>query len=93
MRCEIRLAPPAPTMGIAEGIETALSAARLFNVPVWSVINDYGIATFQPPPECEHLIVFADHDRHGAGERAAHSLTARLSIPTEIKMPTARRLE
>jgi putative DNA primase/helicase len=83
----IRLAPAAPTMGIAEGIETALSAAKLFSVPVWSVISDYGIATFEPPPECERLIVFADHDRHGAGQRAADSLAKRLSIPAEIMMP------
>ena len=83
----IRLTPIAPTMGIAEGIETALSAAKLFSVPTWSVISDHGIATFEPPPECERLIVFADHDRHGAGRRAADGLVGRLSIPAEIRMP------
>jgi putative DNA primase/helicase len=83
----IRLAPIAPIMGIAEGIETALSAAKLFSVPVWSVLSDFGIATFEPPPELERLIIFADHDLHGAGRRAAHSLIAGLSIPTEIRMP------
>ena len=67
----IRLAPAAPTMGIAEGIETALSATKLFGVPVWSVMSDYGMATFEPPPEVQHLIIFADHDEHGAGQRAA----------------------
>jgi putative DNA primase/helicase len=83
----IRLAPAAPIVGIAEGIETALSASKLSSVPVWSVLSDYGIATFEPPPECERLIIFADRDHHGAGERAARSLTDRLSIPTEIKLP------
>ena len=39
----IRLAPVAPTMGIAEGIETALSAKKLFGVPTWSVLSDYGM--------------------------------------------------
>jgi putative DNA primase/helicase len=81
----IRLAPVAPIMGIAEGIETALSAAKLFNVPTWSVISDYGVATFEPPPECKRLIIFADHD--GAGKRAASSLAERLSIRTDIKTP------
>ena len=81
----IRLAPVAPIMGIAEGIETALSAAKLFNVPTWSVMSDYGVATFEPPPECKRLIIFADHD--GAGQRAASSLAERLSIPTDIKTP------
>jgi len=84
----IKLMPAAPLMGIAEGIETALAAARLFRIPVWSVICAYGIESFEPPPECQHLIVFADHDPHGgASQRAAEALCARLQFPTEIKMP------
>jgi putative DNA primase/helicase len=83
----IRLAPAAPIMGVAEGVETALSASKLFNVPVWSVLSDYGIATFEPPPECRHLVIFADHDRHGVSQRAAQSLCARLPFPVEIRMP------
>jgi putative DNA primase/helicase len=83
----IRLMPTAPLMGIAEGIETALSAARLFRIPVWSVLCAHGIETFEPPPECQHLVVFADHDQHGRGQRAAEILCAKLQFPTEIKMP------
>jgi putative DNA primase/helicase len=83
----IRLAPVAPIMGIAEGIETALSAAKLFSVPVWSVLSDSGIATFEPPPECQHLVVFADNDANGAGQRAAEALRAKLSLPVDINMP------
>lgn len=83
----IRLMPTAPLMGISEGIETALAAARLFRIPVWSVICAGGIETFEPPPECEHLIIFADHDKHGVSQRAAKSLCDRLRFPTEIKMP------
>jgi putative DNA primase/helicase len=83
----IRLMPTAPLMGIAEGIETAISAARLFRIPVWSVLNAGGIESFEPPSECEHLIVFADHDPHGVSQRAAKSLCDRLQFPTEIKMP------
>jgi putative DNA primase/helicase len=83
----IRLMPAAPLMGIAEGIETALSAARLFRIPVWSVLCAHGIETFEPPPGCRHLIVFADHDPHGVSQRAAEALCARLSFPTEIKIP------
>jgi putative DNA primase/helicase len=83
----IRLAPTAPLMGIAEGIETALSAARLYRVPVWSVICANGIESFEPPPECEHLIVFADNDANGTSQRAAEALCAKLQIPTEIRVP------
>jgi putative DNA primase/helicase len=83
----IRLMPAAPMMGIAEGIETSISAARLFNMPVWSVLCAHGIETFEPPPECQHLIVLADHDKHGVSQRAAEALKTRISIVTDIKMP------
>lgn len=83
----IRLAPAASTMGIAEGIETALSAAKLFGVPTWSVMSDYGMATFEPPLGVRRLVIFADHDEHGAGQRAAASLALRLKIQTEIRLP------
>jgi putative DNA primase/helicase len=85
----IRLTPAAPLIGIAEGIETALAAARLFRVPTWSVICTYGIETFEPPPECKHLVIFADNDRHGAGQRAAQALANRLQdgIAVEIRLP------
>jgi putative DNA primase/helicase len=83
----IRLSPPAPTLGIAEGIETALSAAKLFEVPTWSVIAANGIRGFEPPLECRRLIVFADHDHHGVGQRAAEELAKRLIIHVEIRFP------
>jgi putative DNA primase/helicase len=83
----IRLMPTAPMMGIAEGVETALSTARLFRIPVWSVLCAHGIESFEPPPECQHLIVFADHDKNGTSQRAAEALRSRLDMPAEIKMP------
>ena len=84
---QIRLMPTAPMMGIAEGIETALSAAKLFGVPVWSVVSAHGIETFVPPLECRRLIVFADHDTHGKSMQAAETLRARLTVAVEIRMP------
>jgi putative DNA primase/helicase len=86
---QVRLAPVEPVMGIAEGIETALAAAKLFSVPVWSVLSTYGIETFEPPTRIEKLIVFADNDSGGAGQRAAHTLAARFSgqFAIEIRIP------
>ncbi len=83
----IRRMPAAPLMGIAEGIETALSAARLFRIPVWSVICAHGIEAFVAPAECRHLTIFTDHDRNGIGQRAAEALRSRLDMPVEIKLP------
>jgi putative DNA primase/helicase len=83
----IRLMPMASMMGIGEGIETALAAAKLFHIPMWSVLCAHGIETFVPPHVVQHLIVFADHDLHGASLRAAETLKAMLSVTVEIRMP------
>lgn len=84
-----RLFPESETMGIAEGIETAIAAYQLFNIPTWSVIHTNGIRGFQPPKICKKLIIFADNDTNFAGQAAAYELAKRLSgqIEIEIKLP------
>jgi putative DNA primase/helicase len=80
----VRLTAAAPTMGIAEGIETAFAASRLFSMPVWAALCDRGVETFEPPPGTERLVVFGDHDANGAGQRAAYALAARLSTKLKV---------
>ena len=41
LRGAVRLGNPASTLGIAEGIETALSATQLFGVPVWATLSAF----------------------------------------------------
>lgn len=55
----------APCLGIAEGVETALSAQKIFNVPVWAVMSAGGIAGFPEISGLKQLIIFADHDKPG----------------------------
>lgn len=55
-------------LGIAEGIETALTAARCF-VPVWAAVNSSNLAKFPRLPGIEALTIFADADH--AGRKAA----------------------
>lgn len=76
----IRLTPVSRTLGIAEGIETALAAAQLFEVPAWSCISAAGIESFDPPAGVEHVIVFADNDRNFAGQAAAYRAAHRLAL-------------
>lgn len=76
----IRLTPVSRTLGIAEGIETALAAAELFEVPVWSCISTSGIESFEPPEDVEHVIVFADNDDNYAGQAAAYRAAHRLTL-------------
>jgi putative DNA primase/helicase len=62
---------------IAEGIETALSAAQLNFGPVWSATDAGGIAQFPVLPEIERLTIIVDHDVNGVGQKAAGGCRAR----------------
>lgn len=75
----IRLAREAEEMGIAEGIETALSAAQLYALPVWSAINTTLLEKFDPPSICKRLWIFGDSDRSFAGQKSAYALAERLA--------------
>ena len=76
----IRLSLASSTMGIAEGVETALSATALFGVPCWAALNASLLASWVPPREARQIIIFADNDSSYVGQRAAHRLDNRLSL-------------
>jgi putative DNA primase/helicase len=76
----IRLTAVSQVLGIAEGIETALAASELFEVPVWSCISTAGIESFEPPAGVREVIVFADHDENFAGQKAAFAAAHRLKL-------------
>lgn len=67
----IRLFDVSSTLGIAEGIETALSAAQIYGCNVWSTINSGNMKKFKAPLGVNHLIIFADNDKNGTGLAAA----------------------
>jgi putative DNA primase/helicase len=67
----IRMYPVASTMGISEGLETALAARQIYQCNVWSVVNTSFMKRFKAPKGVDHLIVFADNDPKGAGHAAA----------------------
>lgn len=67
----IRLFNCDDTMGIAEGIETALSAAQIYSMPVWSTANALYMKSFDTPKSVKNLYIFADNDKNGTGLAAA----------------------
>jgi len=69
--CAIRLFEASDTLGIAEGIESALSATQFSKIPCWSVMNTAIMKVFKAPEGVNTLVIFADNDTHGAGMAAA----------------------
>jgi putative DNA primase/helicase len=87
----IRICPKCgPVLGIAEGIETALSASALFTVPVWAAISAPLLKKWRPPLGVEKVIIFGDNDENFTGQEAAYSLARSLSgdVEVEVKLPS-----
>lgn len=74
----VRLFPVAETMGVAEGIETALSCYQLTGIPTWSTISAGGLQAVELPSEVRAVVIFADNDINGRGQTAADALRIRL---------------
>lgn len=68
------------TLGIAEGIETALAATALFGVPCWSAVNSTGLEKWMPPEGITGVVIFGDNDLKFGGHAAAYSLAHRLAV-------------
>ncbi len=85
--CAFRMLPAAGgTLGLAEGIETALAAHRRHGGPVWATLTAGLLAAFVLPPGIERLIIYADADP--AGLKAAWSLRDRVrAIEMELRTP------
>lgn len=70
-RGAVRLGGVAPRLGLAEGIETALSASALFGIPCWAALGTERFALVALPAEVAELLLFLDND---AGGRRAEAL-------------------
>ena len=74
----IRLADAAETMGIAEGIETAMSASILHGMPVWATTSAQMLERWKPPAVAQHIVIFADNDESFTGQACSFALAKRL---------------
>ena len=84
----IRLGGIAELIGLAEGIETALCASKLFGIPVWAATSAGSIKTWEAPEGVKGLVIFADNDLNFTGQEAAYALAKKLSkLSVEIKIP------
>lgn len=60
-----RLAKAAYEIGVAEGIETALSAGQMWEVPTWAALSTTGLKALNLPGSVMRITIFADGDRSG----------------------------
>jgi hypothetical protein len=61
----VRLVRHTSCLGLAEGIETALSAYQLTGIPVWSLVGTSGFGNVLLPEAVRHVVLFADGDKPG----------------------------
>lgn len=78
--CAIRLMPASEIMGVSEGIETALSASLMFDIPVWACVNGSLLAKWKPPEVAHEIVVFGDNDTNYTGQAKAYELANRLEV-------------
>ncbi|WP_343889102.1 DUF7146 domain-containing protein [Sphingomonas oligophenolica] len=67
-RGAVMLADATDVLGLAEGVETALSAMILLGIPVWAVLGNERFPRIAVPTTVDRLVLLPDNDR--AGRRA-----------------------
>ena len=76
----IRLTGIYETIGIAEGIETALAVMEIYKHPCWAAVSATMMESFQPPEGVKAVYIYADNDMNFTGQKAAYILANRLSL-------------
>ncbi|MDO8323078.1 MAG: toprim domain-containing protein [Phenylobacterium sp.] len=84
----VRLAAAGEILGLAEGVETALSAMQLAGVPVWAALGAQRLARVAIPREVAEVHIFADNDDPGRAQaEQAADRHAREGRSVRIRFP------
>jgi len=75
----VRLYPEGTSLGLAEGIETALAVFCATGMPVWACLNTAMLGSVVIPDSVQDIVIWADSDTNGAGTIAANRLMERLA--------------
>lgn len=74
----VRLAAAGDVLGLAEGVETALSAMELSSVPCWAVLGARRLGNVTLPENAREVHLFVDNDEAGrlGADKAVERFTA-----------------
>jgi putative DNA primase/helicase len=75
--CAVRLAPAGESLALAEGIETALSVQQATGIATWAALGTANLARVELSAIVHEVIICADSDMSGVGEKAAHEAAQR----------------
>lgn len=65
-------------VAVSEGIETGLAVSQSVpHLPVWASLSTSGMEKLRLPPNIRRVILLADHDKSGAGQRSAEAAADR----------------
>ena len=69
MRCAaVRFGQPDEMLGLAEGVESALSARELYSIPTWATLSCVRLKQIEIPKTVKVITIFGDQDAHGKAE-------------------------
>lgn len=78
----VMLAAATDILGLAEGLETAMSAMTLLEIPVWATLGSERLHRIALPSQVRRLILLPDNDR--AGRRAVAKAVVAYEHPGRI---------
>ena len=75
----IHLAPISQILAITEGIETGMSVMQATGLPTWAALSagNFHKLILPPLPLAAEVVICADNDRNGCGQRAARNAAMR----------------
>ena len=83
--------PPRERLMLGEGIESTAAAMAILGEPwAWAALSTSGLRTVWIPGSIRDVVIAADRDSNGAGQRAAGELAARVEATgrtCEVWMP------
>ena len=82
----VRLGPVCDKMGIGEGLENSLSAAKIHGISCWAAMSTRLLEKFRPPEGVKKLIIFGDLDSNFSGQASAYVLAHRICDMVEVEL-------